>query len=73
MYTTGERFRFTLFGKSHGPCVGGILEGVPAGFPVDMGMVATEMSLRKPTGKIGTPRREVRMSGARCIVELHVL
>ena len=58
MYTTGERFRFTLFGKSHGPCVGGILEGVPAGFPVDMGMVATEMSLRKPTGKIGTPRRE---------------
>lgn len=58
MYTTGERFRFTLFGKSHGPCVGGILEGVPAGFPVDTEMIAAEMALRKPTGKIGTPRRE---------------
>ena len=58
MYTTGDRFRFTLFGKSHGPCVGGILEGVPAGFPVDTEMIAAEMALRKPTGKIGTPRRE---------------
>lgn len=58
MYTTGERFRFTLFGKSHGPCVGGILEGVPAGFPIDTDMIAAEMALRKPTGKIGTPRRE---------------
>ena len=58
MYTTGERFRFTLFGKSHGPCVGGILEGVPAGFPIDTKMIAEEMALRKPTGRIGTPRRE---------------
>ena len=33
MYETGKRFRFTLFGKSHGPCVGGVLEGVPAGTP----------------------------------------
>ena len=58
MYTTGERFRFTLFGKSHGPFVGGILEGVPAGFPIDGDAIAAEMALRKPTGRIGTPRRE---------------
>lgn len=58
MYQTGERFRFTLFGKSHGPYVGGILDGVPAGFPVDTEMIAGEMALRKPTGRIGTPRRE---------------
>ena len=58
MYETGKRFRFTLFGKSHGPCVGGVLEGVPAGTPIDEGMIASEMALRKPTGKIGTPRRE---------------
>lgn len=58
MYTFGKRFRFTLFGKSHGPCVGGILEGVPAGFPIDEARIAEEMTLRKPTGKIGTPRRE---------------
>ena len=58
MYATGEKVRFTLFGKSHGPCVGGILEGVPAGFAVDTEAVAAEMALRKPTGGIGTPRRE---------------
>lgn len=58
MYSTGEKFRFTLFGKSHGPFVGGILEGVPAGFRIDMERVAAEMALRKPTGGIGTPRKE---------------
>ena len=50
MYETGKRFRFTLFGRSHGPCVGGVLEGVPAGTPIDEGMIASEMALRKPTG-----------------------
>ena len=58
MYPIGEKVRFTLFGKSHGPCVGGILEGVPEGFEIDFDAVAAEMALRKPTGKIGTPRRE---------------
>ena len=58
MHQFGERVRFSLFGRSHGPCVGGILEGVPAGFPIDEGFIAEEMALRKPVGKIGTPRRE---------------
>lgn len=58
MYSFGERFRFTLFGKSHGSCVGGVLEGVPAGFEIDEDAIAAEMSLRKPVGRIGTPRRE---------------
>ncbi len=58
MYQFGEKVRFSLFGRSHGPCVGGILEGVPAGFPIDEGFIEEEMALRKPTGKIGTPRRE---------------
>ena len=38
--------------------MGGILEGVPAGFPIDSDAIAAEMALRKPTGRIGTPRRE---------------
>ncbi len=58
MFSTGEVVRFTLFGKSHGPCIGGILEGIPEGFEIDLDRVAEEMELRKPTGKIGTPRRE---------------
>lgn len=58
MYEFGEKVRFTLFGKSHGPFVGGILEGVPAGQVVDEDIISAEMALRKPKGKIGTPRRE---------------
>ena len=27
----GERLRVTLFGESHGKCVGALLEGLPAG------------------------------------------
>ncbi len=58
MYEFGRKLRFSLFGRSHGPCVGCILEGIPAGFPIDEEMVRSEMALRKPTGRIGTPRRE---------------
>ena len=31
----GERLRVTLFGESHGRCVGALLEGLPAGTPID--------------------------------------
>lgn len=58
MYQFGSKLRLTVFGKSHGPYVGAILEGVPAGLEIDYDMMAAEMALRKPTGRIGTPRRE---------------
>lgn len=58
MYQTGEKFRFSLFGKSHAECVGGILEGLPKGFRVDLDAVGKEMSLRKPSPGLGTPRVE---------------
>jgi chorismate synthase len=58
MYTLGEKLRFTLFGKSHGPCVGCILEGVPQGFPIDEEAMARDMELRRPSKGIGTGRRE---------------
>ena len=58
MYQTGEKFRFSLFGKSHAECVGGILEGLPKGFRVDLDAVGKEMALRKPSPGLGTPRVE---------------
>lgn len=58
MYKFGDKVNITLFGKSHGPCVGCILEGIPTGFEVDLDAVEKDMELRKPVGKIGTPRRE---------------
>ncbi len=58
MYTLGKRLRFSLFGKSHGPCVGCVLEGVPQGTPVDTAVLAHDMALRKPSKGIGTDRTE---------------
>ena len=43
MYEIGERLRFSLFGKSHGPCVGCVLYGMPSGFAIDMDMVSAEI------------------------------
>ena len=31
----GDRLRVTLFGESHGRCVGALLEGLPAGTPIN--------------------------------------
>ncbi len=58
MYTLGKKLRFSLFGKSHGSCVGCVLEGVPQGTPIDMGVLAHDMALRRPSKGIGTDRTE---------------
>ena len=58
MYSVGNRLRISLFGKSHADCIGCIMEGVPIGMPVDVGHVREQMSLRKPSDGIGTPRKE---------------
>lgn len=48
-----------LFGESHGPAIGVVLEGVPAGLSLDMDFVASELARRAP-GKnaLSTARRE---------------
>ncbi|MCQ2070408.1 MAG: chorismate synthase [archaeon] len=58
MYSLGEKFKFSLFGKSHAPCIGCILDGVPKGTVIDEEHIAREMALRKPSQGIGTTRVE---------------
>ncbi len=58
MYRLGEKVSMHLFGKSHAPCVGCILEGIPAGLEATDEYMASEMSFRKPSDGIGTPRKE---------------
>ena len=58
MYALGKKLRFSLFGKSHGPCVGCILEGVPQGMPIDTAAISRDMALRRPSNGIGTDRTE---------------
>lgn len=55
----GNRIRLTIFGESHGPAVGAVLDGLPPGLEVDEGFLAAEMERRAPgRGPLATPRRE---------------
>ncbi|WP_462265700.1 chorismate synthase [Mucilaginibacter sp.] len=55
----GNLFRITTFGESHGPAIGVIVDGSPAGLPVDVAFIQAELDKRKPgQSKITTQRKE---------------
>ncbi len=58
MYTTGNRLKVSLFGKSHADCIGCVIEGLPMGMHIDTDDIKRSMDLRKPSDGIGTPRKE---------------
>ncbi|MBQ7670088.1 MAG: chorismate synthase [Clostridia bacterium] len=56
--TIGKNVRLTLFGESHGKCVGAVLDGIPSGIPVNESAIAAALDARRPAGKISTARQE---------------
>ncbi|MFW5584192.1 MAG: chorismate synthase [Bacteroidales bacterium] len=59
MNTFGEIFRLTTFGESHGPAIGGVIDGMPAGISIDLGVVQHELDRRRPgQSALTTPRKE---------------
>ncbi|MAH35076.1 MAG: chorismate synthase, partial [Verrucomicrobiales bacterium] len=54
----GETLSVTLFGESHGHLVGALLEGVPAGLPIDEERIAQRMLTRRPGGHFASKRKE---------------
>ena len=55
----GEIFKLTTFGESHGPAIGGIIDGCPAGLELDLDAIEVEMNRRKPgQSAIVTQRKE---------------
>ncbi len=55
----GKIFKLTTFGESHGPAIGGIIEGCPAGLSLDFEAINAEMQRRKPgQSAIVTQRKE---------------
>ena len=59
MNSFGNIFRLTTFGESHGLAVGGVVDGMPSGIPVDEAYIQSELDRRRP-GQSGmtTPRDE---------------
>lgn len=54
----GTSVILTLYGESHGAGVGCILDGLAPGLTVDEDEIRRILSLRRPSGKISTPRVE---------------
>lgn len=57
--TFGNNVCLTIFGESHGPAVGAVLDGLPAGIPVEEAFLASCMDKRRARGDgLSTARTE---------------
>ena len=55
----GTIFRISTFGESHGPALGVVIDGCPAGLVIDESFIQQELNRRKPgQSKITTQRKE---------------
>lgn len=59
MNTFGNLFSVTTFGESHGPAIGGVIDGMPSGIEVDMEFIQTQLNRRRPgQNPLTTARKE---------------
>ena len=57
--TFGNIFTLTSFGESHGPAIGGVVDGMPPGIAIDMDFIQSELNRRRPgQSRITTARNE---------------
>lgn len=56
--TFGTSVAVTLFGESHGEYIGATIDGLAPGIKIDDGYISKMLTLRRPAGKISTPRKE---------------
>jgi len=55
----GKLFSISTFGESHGPAIGVVIDGCPAGLVIDEAFIQSELDRRKPgQSKITTQRKE---------------
>jgi chorismate synthase len=55
----GNLFQLTSFGESHGPAIGGVIEGCPSGIVIDIEAIQRDLDRRKPgQSAIVTQRKE---------------
>lgn len=53
----GTLFRFSTWGESHGPAIGVLIDGCPAGVPIDEEAINHELARRAPGSSAHTTRR----------------
>ena len=56
--TFGTTVKVSIFGESHAPKIGCTIEGLPAGFSIDLAALKTFLQRRSPSHPWDTPRKE---------------
>lgn len=56
--TWGHHFSLTIFGESHGPAIGVVVNGIPAGTVIDRERIRFELGRRQPASAMSTARKE---------------
>ena len=51
----GERIKLTIFGESHGPSIGVVIDGLPAGLKLDWDLIEPARIPWLPTGRKAMP------------------
>lgn len=55
----GNKLKLSIFGESHGPCVGITINGIKSGIKIDFDYIKNEMKRRAPgQNEYSTPRKE---------------
>ncbi|NLM10017.1 MAG: chorismate synthase [Clostridiaceae bacterium] len=54
----GEHIKISVFGESHGSCIGVVVDGLPAGIQLDLAKINQEMARRRPGQDIYTTQRK---------------
>ena len=54
----GTNVQTTVFGESHGPFIGAVIDGLAPGMEIDGSFIRHQLSLRRPSGTISTSRVE---------------
>jgi len=56
--TYGKNFHLSVFGQSHSAAIGVVIDGLPAGIPIDTDALRAFMARRAPGGRFATARKE---------------
>lgn len=56
--TFGTNILVTLFGESHGECIGAVLDGFAPGVEIDEEFISSQLDKRRAVGAISTSRKE---------------
>ena len=59
MNTVGMSYKTTIFGSSHGPAVGCVVDGCPAGLAISTDRIQKQLDRRRPgSSDVSSPRKE---------------